>query len=76
MIGVGAGVSGTAVGEPPPEEQAAANRAKSETAGQKKPARSIRGIDIKKAHPEGLESWDVASNTYEQQPAADGRQVV
>ena len=75
-INVGEGVSGTAVGEPPPEEQAATDRPKSETMGQKKPARSILEIDIKKAHPESLESLTVVSNTYEQLPTTDGTQAV
>ncbi len=75
-MGVGTGVSGTAVGEPPLEEQAAINRTKSETAGQKKPARLIRDMDIKEIHSESLESWEVASYTYEQQPVADGTQAI
>ncbi len=75
-MAVGAGVSGTAVGEPSLEEQAATNRTRSETAGQKKPARRIREMDIKKVHPESLESWEVASYTYEQQPVVDGTQAI
>ena len=75
-IGVGAGVTGTDVGEPSLEEQAATKRTRSETAGQKKPTRRIREINIKKVHPKILESWTGFSNTYEQPPGADGIQVV
>jgi hypothetical protein len=78
---VGAGVAGITVagadvGEPLLEEQAATNRTSSETPGQKKPARRIRDINIKKDHLKSLDSPTVVSNTYEQPAAVDGIQML
>ena len=52
----GMAVAGADVGQPSLEEQPATGRTKSETAGQKKPARRIRDINIKKARSISLES--------------------
>ena len=65
-------MSGMAVGEPLPEEQAATNKTRSVTPGQKKPARRILELKNKKAHPKSGESWIVVSNNYGRLLVADG----
>ena len=69
-------VAGAEVAEPSLEEQAATNRTRSETAGQKIAERRIRNVKIKKVHPKSLESKTAVSNKYELLCAVDGIQTV
>jgi len=48
-----------------PDEQAATNSKKTETTGQKTPARRIRGIEFKNGHPRSVGSRAVVIDTYE-----------
>jgi len=48
-----------------PDEQAATNSNKTETTGQKTPARRIRGIEFKNGHPRSVGSRAVVIDTYE-----------
>ena len=64
------------VAGPSLDEQAAANRTRSETPGQTSPARRIWDFNFKGFHPKSLESWAVVNHTYDLLLVADGMQVV